>query len=237
MHPTSSADSLRSKRQGIVLCPLHYERKQLTAAGMGDEFVIECSGPGRAGIERWFDRNETLASQSPWLLLVGLAGAIDPAIRAGSAHAISMVVNGDGKHMRATMTPAVCDDRAVRIVTSDTLVRDPAARISLHRATAAQLVDQESAAFASRAERVGVRWGIVRGVSDGVENSLPRDLEKWVDPTGRTRLGRVILSLLRSPGDLPRMIAIGRASRCAMREAANVAARLIRENDASHASV
>ncbi len=68
------------------------------------------------------------------------------------------------------------------------------------------------------------RWGIVRGVSDAACDRLPRDIGRWVDERGRTRLVRVATSLVRRPGELDCTLRLQRNSAAAMQ----VVARLIR---------
>lgn len=237
-HTLTNTNTQRGKDYGIVLCPLRYEQMQLRAAGLGDRDspAIECCGPGRNGVERWFKQNEPHAARAAWMLLVGLAGAIDPVILPGTAHAISTVIERNGKQRRASMVNRSGEQSAVAITSSEELTVTRDARSSLFLATGAQLVDQESVHFAGCAEQLGIRWGIVRGVSDGIETSLPRGLETWVDNEGRTRLGRVLLGLFRAPGDLPHMIALSRDSSWAMHAAASVANRLIKHTDAMNSS-
>lgn len=229
---TRDTDADRATRSsGIILCPLRYEYKQLLATGIGRDYRIECCGPGGENIQQWFAQNEQRAAQAAWVMLVGLAGAIDPAISPGSAHAVAVVIDQHDDCRRESALRLPDASTSIAITSSDVLIRTEEDRATLAYATGAHLVDQESAYFAACADRIGVRWGIVRGVSDGIESRLPRKLDRWVDGTGRTRLGRVFLGLLLRPGDLPRMLSLGRTSRRAMREAAAVVSRLIKHPD------
>jgi len=220
--------------QGIVLCPLRYEVKQAARAGLGELSQLECCGPGRTGIERWFAHGEQHITNAPWVLLLGLAGALDPSISAGSNFVISSVVTGDGRCLAAPLPATSISHRAMTITSTDQIVTSRSAREALFRKTSAPLVDQESIHFAANAEQLGIRWGIVRGVSDDVSSQLPRGMRDWVDDDGRTRICRVALGLLASPRDFSRAIALGRASRRAMRSAAELAARVIESEAESH---
>jgi nicotinate-nucleotide adenylyltransferase len=95
----------------------------------------------------------------------------------------------------------------------------PDEKSRLAAASRAQLVDLESYAFASCAEAVGLRWGIVRGVSDGARETLPAELAGFVDASGETRPGRVLAAIARSPSLVRALMRIGRASRLALRNA------------------
>ena len=39
----------------------------------------------------------------------------------------------------------------------------------------------------------------MRGVSDGLHDALPEDIDEWVDEQGRTRTSAVIAAILRRP--------------------------------------
>jgi adenosylhomocysteine nucleosidase len=195
--------------------------------------VIERTGPAATAIHRWFDENQARAASARWIILAGLAGGLDPEIQPGRGYVISTVISHDDRRHVASISADECarvespntSHATATITSTDHVVSSPADRAALREATGAQLVDMESAAFAERAKQLGARWGIVRGVSDGVNSLLPRGLDHWVDESGRTRLGSVIMSLLRHPGDLPRTIALARASRAALRAIAPILCR------------
>ncbi len=72
----------------------------------------------------------------------------------------------------------------------------PAAKRAWAEHSPADLVDLESAAFARIAVEKGWDWGIVRGVSDGPDTTLPGGIDTWVDGQGRSRPGRVLRAVL-----------------------------------------
>jgi hypothetical protein len=82
------------------------------------------------------------------------------------------------------------------------------------------LVDMESAAFARVAEAAGWNWRVIRGISDGYNETLPDGVEQWTSANGRTRIGAVLGSLarrpLRLPTLVPQLLALGRRSGAAM---------------------
>lgn len=229
-HERYDAKAVRcAGREGIVLCPLRYEQRQLQRAGLDRVAGIECCGPGADNVARWFERHEQRAVQASWLMLVGVAGSIDTAAAPGTAHVVTAVIDQHDDRRRNSLLHPAGERRECMITSSNTVIDTPEGRAALSYATGAHLVDQESASFAACADQLGVRWGIVRGVSDGMGSRLPRRIEQWVDDDGRTRVGRVLLCLLFSPGDLLRVLALGRTSRRAMRAATSVVREVIDE--------
>ena len=64
-------------------------------------------------------------------------------------------------------------------------------------ANGAAAVDMESAAIAAVAARAGARFVAVRVIVDGASDSLPADVEHWVDERGERRLGPALAAVLR----------------------------------------
>jgi hypothetical protein len=61
---------------------------------------------------------------------------------------------------------------------------------------------------------------VIRGISDGYNDTLPDGVEQWTSANGRTRIGAVLGSLARRPMRLPtlvpQLLALGRRSGAAM---------------------
>jgi len=85
----------------------------------------------------------------------------------------------------------------------------------------AMLVDMESHAFASACEIRGLRWLILRSVSDGPQDELPAQAPSWVDAAGRTRPMRVAFDLVRHPREVPHTIRLAHAARRALKDLRN----------------
>lgn len=192
--------------RNIILCPLAVEAQALRRRGLDGLWDIHCCGPGAANVERWF-AVEDRSGRS--IVLAGLAGGLNPAIRPGSAFVISRVVDLNGQSWAPTWNVAEAVDSDEMIVASTVAALvSPQEKAEVLQQTGADLVDLESAAFAERAIVAGCRWAIVRGVSDDAGTALPAGIDGWVDDRGRTRLGRVALGLARRPwlcGDLMRL--------------------------------
>lgn len=214
----------RSLPDPIVVCPLEYERRSLERAGVGRLSELDCCGPGAERLGAWAER---LGGGERVVILAGLAGALHSKRPAGTAWQVTGVHDAqrDEPWVPTFDLAGRADGQERCVVTSTTgTVLGPVAKERLAGQTGADLVDLESVVFARAATRLGWRWGIVRGVSDGVDEALPGLIDRWIDERGRSRPGAVALALLRRPGWMPGVIRLAGQSRSAMRA---VAARVV----------
>jgi nucleoside phosphorylase len=98
---------------------------------------------------------------------------------------------------------------------------------ALRERTGAFVVDTESHEFARACDAAGVRWAVVRGVSDGPDDALPRQAARWVTEDGLTRPWRVAATLASHPWQVGRVARLGRCSSRAMRAVGGRVAGLI----------
>lgn len=225
-------DGSRKSPDITVLCALEIERRWLQRFADGSWQRAHCCGPGAGAMLAW------LASRRPKALIVaGLAGSLNPNIRAGSAWVVNEVVDSRSGERRRAALPASFLQRACAIVSVDGIVSSRSQRQQHRDSTGADLVDMESAAAARWATDARIPWAIVRGVSDDPQTtSLPAESARWVDDRGRTRLGLVATAALRRPGLIRELLALRRASRTAMKEAAELVGMLVEQWDQHSAS-
>ena len=206
-----------------VICPLEFERSRLAHAAKARGWVLHCSGPGRAGIERWAASVRFPAGTE--VVLAGVAGGLRPAAIPGTAVVPSIIVDEDGRVWHAPARTDLSDAGApprpaVRCLSAEHVIRTPDAKRVAAERFDADLVDMESAAFARVAEAAGWNWRVIRGISDGYNEALPDGVERWTSANGRTRIGAVLGSLARRPMRLPtlvpQLLALGRRSGAAM---------------------
>lgn len=186
---------------------------------------IICCGPGAAGIHAW---NWHGVDHDATVILAGVGGAISSDLRRGAACAVDSVID-ERTGRRWTPTFVVPGLPRASIASADHVVSNASGKQSLHAKTGAGLVDLESAAFAARAEAIGCRWAIVRGISDAADDSLPDGIEHWIDAAGRIRLWTIVRHLLFNPSTLRILVRLRRSSVPAMDEVANHVARLAEE--------
>ena len=205
-----------------LVVPLEFERRALLDTPLSEACDIICCGPGASTIERWV---ESCGIGEQPLILVGLAGSLRDDIAVGTAHNIAKVIDDDGHEWEPTFEgrDERSSSRALTIVSTHQAVTESSAKKALARRTRADLVDMESAAFADAVSQIQRPWAVVRGVSDGVEDSLPDDIEDWIDERGRTKTTAVIGAIVRRPA----LIVAVRRLRAQSAAAMDAAAKLI----------
>jgi len=213
----------------VILCPLEVEARWLHAAAPSLPRPVVV-GPGD-GVRHWI---ATHGRSGMVAILCGLAGGLRPTTPVGSAFLVDRVASGvdaDGElnaDQPTTLRAAIgvselATVERASVVTIRRVVGDPTTRTALSAAHPdAQLVDCESWWFARACHSAGVSWWIVRGVSDGPDDRLPRDVDDWVDADGSNRIGRVLSSLLRRPLDVVLLPRLARRGRRAMAAVAGV---------------
>ncbi|MHC4220697.1 MAG: nucleoside phosphorylase-I family protein [Planctomycetota bacterium] len=211
----------------IVLCPLEFERRVLQRAGLGERCRLECCGPGGRAIDRWADRR---TPEGP-VILCGLAGSASDSYDARTAHVPAAVVADDGRRLEPTWGAGSAPGPLIG--SADATLTTPQAKRDWARCSGADLVDQESAAFALAAAAGGWRWTIVRGVGDGPETALPEGIDAWVDDRGRTRFAAVCRAVARRRAGIRQLIRLRSDGTAAMRAAAAIIRRMLDDLDGS----
>ncbi|MCH8344406.1 MAG: hypothetical protein IH983_10500 [Planctomycetes bacterium] len=201
----------------IIVSPLEFERRALRRAGLGQRCRLLCCGPGSRGIQHWAASVTLVAPATQPVILAGLAGSLRKTYMTRSAHLISTVIGDDGRRWAPTFgSPLQMTNRSDSIIASSaTTLTTPIAKRAFADRSGADLVDRESAAFADAATQRGWRWAIVRGVSDGLQETLPPQIDDWIDQTGRAKASAVLAGILRHPAvlrDIGRLRADGLAA-------------------------
>ena len=208
----------------LVVCPLEFERGALRKLGLESLCDLHCCGPGAEAVTMWVQR---LTQRPRLVILAGLAGALDPQLQSGSAHAITSVIDEAGQ----CISRGQFEDHSqsligkCTIVSASASVTSPCNKDELFHRTGASLVDLESWAFATCARQAQWPWLIIRGVSDRADESLPHNIDTWVDRSGRARAGVIAQSILKNPFLLRRLVRLRRHGMEAMADVA----RLIRQ--------
>lgn len=225
-----------------MLCALDFERVVLErghraalAAEGPNGIAIEVCGPGRAGIDRWFAERDACPARHG-VLLVGTAGGLAPQLRPGSAFLAERVVDTSGRSWTPTLPFVACSRQSIRVETVlsvESAATSPREKARHHATSGAAAVDLESAAFAEHCHTRAWPWGVVRGISDGATESLPRDVGAWVDHRGRLRTLAMLASLVRSPGTLAMLPRLRRQSTASLHAAAAIVARLAASTSAT----
>jgi adenosylhomocysteine nucleosidase len=192
---------------------------------IGDRIVIAmATGIGtalaRAATVRLLD-----AVDIEWVIVVGIAGAIDNETPIGTVVLPELVVNGaDGSGHRPTPLRLGLGNLAHGTLwTTDEVLLDPALHAEL-RAQGVVSLDMETAAIAKVCEQRGVPWSVVRAISDRAsDGSVDAAIVGLSRADGRPDLLATARYLVRHAGAVPRLIHLGRGAKLATERAADAA--------------
>ncbi|HEY3972451.1 MAG TPA: hypothetical protein VGM18_05570 [Candidatus Sulfotelmatobacter sp.] len=146
-----------------------------------DDIVLICGGIGAEAARRAAEA--VIALYAPQAVYsAGFAGAIDSALKVGHILQPRRVMNaGDGSSVQL--------DRGEGVLVTFGSVASPEQKARLRNSYAAQAVDMEAAAVARAAELRGVRFAVVKVISDEFDFTFP-DMSRFVDSSGRFLEGR-----------------------------------------------
>jgi nucleoside phosphorylase len=167
------------------------------------------------------------------VVVIGVAGALSPDLRAGDLLVAHRVMREHGDAWEPSLpaaTSALGGARPAALISAARLAvtRADKQRLALVAADRADglpvAVDLESAAFVSEAVARRLPWVVLRSVSDEASEELPALLNECLDDGGAIRRGRLAARLFGQPSALPRLLALRRRTQlCAEALAAAVA--------------
>jgi adenosylhomocysteine nucleosidase len=162
----------------------------------------------------------------------GMAGGLDPSLRAGAILLPTEVLGADGRlhhtesGWRNRLSAAVAAHAPVwagRLLTSAKAIGSVEAKAELFRSTGAAAVDMESAAVGEVAEQHRLPFIAVRVVVDSAGDVLPRAVTAAADNEGHLQIWRLIGALALAPNELAPLIRLARRYRAANRSLATIA--------------
>jgi len=215
-----------------VVGALDWETDVFSAARCDEpELLIETTGPGAQAAAAGAAR--ALARGADVLISWGSAGALGSA-EPGQIVVPAAVVDTQlqrfftDAYLADSLADALGDVATVYrsdLVSSDSPVTTVAAKRHLAETSGAIAVDMESAAIAGVAARAGVALGVFRVIVDGKNHCVPPCAIAGMDGA-RSRPGRVLAGLLKSPTEAPALLVLAGAAWRARRTLASCAARL-----------
>ncbi len=160
------------------------------------------------------------------LMSFGLCGGLDPNLEAGDIILPSKIIAAEGRsiscdadwtgHLQSGLGPLVVNAEGI-IAHSAVIVAGPRRKAVLRATTGADAVDMESYAVAREAKRAGVPFAAIRAVSDTAETRLPEWTDEIVSTAGGTDGVRLLKNLARHPGDIGKLLTLGRGSTRALK--------------------
>ena len=206
----------------LVACGLRREAAIIKRVG-----VIPVVGGGSSErLENQLEDRITEYASEGWqfdaVLSCGVAGALDPALRAGNV-VIGDLFSGEGRSIglrsetpetqgsglrRRTLADWLADQlpdaHRGTVAGTDAIIGSATEKAALYARTGAIAVDMESHIAARVAARHGLPFAILRTISDTADHALPPAALVGMKPDGGMALGAVLASLGAQPGTTSR---------------------------------
>jgi adenosylhomocysteine nucleosidase len=193
-------------------------------ATLPDGTRVAVSGVGRAAAADGARR--LIESGATALISWGMAGGLDPVLRAGALLLPGEVISAEGERFQTAREWRACLARAIAaehtvsdgaLLTCAQPLRSPTDKAAAFRATAAVAVDMESDAVAQVAARHCLPFLAVRAIVDTADDPLPPALTAAVVTAGTMRRQQLIGALLRAPGEMAAVMRLAWGYRAARR--------------------
>lgn len=145
------------------------------------------------------------------VIVVGIAGGIDPELRIGElVNPVEVVEEATGAAVHPV--PLVDEAPRGRLITSDVL-HDSADALERLRREGFVAVDMETATIGAAAEARDIPWSVCRAISDlAGESTLDRDVVGLANPDGSANIPAVARFVLTKPWRLPGLAALARGT-------------------------
>jgi adenosylhomocysteine nucleosidase len=158
------------------------------------------------------------------VIVMGVAGGLSDTARIGSLVVPAAVVDAETGTEYRPPRPLL-SEVAGRVVTTATVILDE--QVQRRWAAAGfDAVDMESAGVAAVCSARGVPWTVVRAISDRPDQGLVDGaVVALTGPDGTADLGAAARLVLRRPGRIPGLIALGRGLRAATTAATDAVVR------------
>jgi adenosylhomocysteine nucleosidase len=206
------------------------ELKWLPRLGPGSLLALSGIGCAAAGAAA----RALVDAQVAALMTFGLAGGLDPALKAGSVVLPEVVISQGGaryvtsapwRERLITALSGSCAIRAGTLLTGAAALKTSAEKAAAFRDSGAVAVDMESVAVAEVAAIHQMPFIAVRVIVDTAMDTLPPAVVA-ASRSGSVQIGRLIAGLILAPGDIAALIRLSGRYRAAMRSLRVVGAHL-----------
>lgn len=175
--------------------------------------AIAASGATRTGAQR--EAARLAACGADCLLSFGLAAGLDPALPPGTlvlpervmAWGAAYLCDPTLRHILGAGQPGVLGSTLLH---SDTVVLNASEKAGLFATTQCTALDMESGFLARAAEEAGLPFAVLRVICDPASRSLPPVAGAVLSPDGGLKIGALLGSLLRHPGQISGLIGLGK---------------------------
>lgn len=210
--PVTIADRIKNRKL-LIFCAVKFEARALQktlGCGENPPFQIHTIGPGAKYLP------PTAPSQSI-ILMAGLAGGLDPALKVGDVLIDSL----------SDILPPELSCPVGTIRTVNAIVPTPAARAALFSQTGARAVDMENAHVRAFAHKHNASYIGIRAISDAADHTLNPAIARFLDDTGNVKPAALAKELLLRPKLALELNSIRRNSELAMSNLAKAITQLV----------
>jgi adenosylhomocysteine nucleosidase len=193
----------------LIVTGLYSEAR--IAAGAGMTVICSSSDPGQLRAQlNAFDHASVRG-----IISFGIAGGLDPSLKAGDLVVASEIMAADNRWTTApALSEALVDGANIgrrrivagTIVGAEEIILDPRDKVVLHRQTGATAVDMESHIAAAYAALVGLPFAALRVINDPASRSLPALALNALKPNGDICPRKVLRGVARRPAMIPSLM-------------------------------
>jgi adenosylhomocysteine nucleosidase len=170
---------------------------------------VQAGGGTPWGAEQAAER--LVANGATALISFGLAGGLDADFRAGDVIVpIAVVEAGRIRPTNAALSEQLGGWSGGMLHAGSEIAVSAEDKAALARTTLCGSIDLESGAVARVAERHGIPFAVLRAICDPAVRDLPPAALAALNEKGAIAAGRVALSILRNPLQIPGLIVLGR---------------------------
>ena len=182
---------------------------------VGTAGVIAVAGGGDA--DGLMAKLSALHGDIRGVLSIGLAGALSPRLNVGEVVIADQIMTGAeqwdchagwAERLKSRLPYA----HRGALFGSDVIIENPETKSGLHKTTGALAVDMESQVAARFAHQRNLPLAGLRVISDDASHVLPPAALVAMKPDGGIAIGRVLLSLLKKPAQIPALVHTARTS-------------------------
>jgi hopanoid-associated phosphorylase len=193
--------------------------KEAEIVGVAD--VVAVAGGGDA--VSLADKLNALHGDIRGVISIGLAGALSPHLKVGDVVIADEILTGAESWQchetwRVRLLSRMPHAHQGQFFGSDIIIENPQTKTGLHDTTGALAVDMESQVAARFAKARNLPLAGLRVISDDASHVLPPAALVAMKPDGGISFGRVLVSLLKKPAQVPALIRTARASNRAFAE-------------------
>ena len=203
-----------------IICPMPMEmapvKRRLGTIDVVTALTGVGTGRAREATERLLAANEV-----SHVVVVGIAGAADPAMRVGDVLVPETMLDAA---TGATYRASPLGDVELRgtLRTSDDLLVDPGAMLELHRG-GVDAMDMETSGIAEACQRHSVPITAFRAISDTVDRPVDAHIMTMLNSDGTANVGAALRFIVRRPWRIPHLAVLARDSQRAAVAAAKAA--------------